>query len=275
MPKHILKIMLKTSDPDDETYIEFTKDMLEYTPIKALDTYPHFDPVYVYSSQFKRTIRRMTLKERIGLFFIEKHFYNTLSKNKDDKLKPSANQANENFMFFLEIMFCGNFPISSHEQSIAYYDENIMRNEQKSYSVLDFILPKNKKCFSYLKKKNAKYTVIGLTWVNDVLKHPEYSKIITYYETYNNNKNNLLESENIAKTNLDIEIVSFILNVFHNKTIWKDTLKDSQYYRDFEVNDLRSTMKNTIFKKIQEFPPGFSKMYKNHLQFLILLLDET
>ena len=117
MSRHILKIMIKTSDPNDTNYVEFTKNMLQYKGKNTLDMYPHFDPTYIFSQSFKHIIRQKTYDEKVELFFIENTFYNQLAKYKvpsSKKKKPAPNQANLNFMFFLETILCANFPISSY-----------------------------------------------------------------------------------------------------------------------------------------------------------------
>lgn len=247
MSGHILKIMIKTSDPNDTNYVEFTKNMLQYKGKNTLDMYPHFDPTYVFSSSFKRRIRQKTYDEKAKLFFSEKEFYTQLAKYKIRNAVPAPNQANLNFMFFLETMLCASFPISSYEQSIAYYDENIMNEVTKSdYSLLDFIIPK-KSCFSHIKKNNQKYTVIGLTWINDALKHPEYNKIIKYYQTYNTNKSKLVKSEEDSNANLIISIGNLLINIKHDTSTWTETIDESSIIstsgRSEEIRTLRIKMK--------------------------------
>ena len=82
MSRHILKIMIKTSDPNDTNYVEFTKNMLQYKGKNTLDMYPHFDPTYIFSQSFKHRIRQKTYDEKVELFFIENTFYNQLAKYK-------------------------------------------------------------------------------------------------------------------------------------------------------------------------------------------------
>ena len=259
MSKHILKIMIKTSDPNDTNYVEFTKNMLQYKRLNILDMYPHFDPTYVFSQSFKRRIRQKTYDEKVQLFFIEKTFYNQLAKYKVPSLKPAPNQANINFMFFLETILCANFPISSYEQSIAYYDENIMNDVTKSdYSLLDFVIPK-KSCFSHIQKNNQKYTVLGLTWINDALKHPEYNKIIKYYQTYNTNKSKLVKSEEDSNANLIISIGNLLINIKHDTSTWTETIDESSIIstsgRSEEIRTLRIKMKE-IFTEVGAVIPG-------------------
>ena len=96
---------------------------------------------------------------------------------------------------------------------------------KSDYSLLDFIIPK-KSCFSHIQKNNKKYTVIGLTWINDALKHPEYNKIIKYYQTYNTNKSKLVKYEEDSNANLIISIGNLLINIKHDTSTWTETIDE-------------------------------------------------
>uniref|UniRef100_A0A6C0CNL2 Uncharacterized protein n=1 Tax=viral metagenome TaxID=1070528 RepID=A0A6C0CNL2_9ZZZZ len=275
MSKYNLKLMIKTSDPKDSGYKVFDSSMLigykpstKYTTIPKLDKYPHFDPNIAFSDSFKSHIRRLKYSERIEFFFILKKFESIILEkkskvkkiNKDD-MEERKKTIDNNIMFFLEMVFCANFPMTQYMQTMGYYDTAVLEtlSKQQQRGVFD-ILSKGSSCLSHIKKDDNSYTVIGATWVNDALKHPIYRNIIKYYESHENNIPRIMKSKEKIDLNLSKSIYSLIINIHNDTDKWKEdgTVTGNRqqgvgtgFRRDVETDLLRSSLK-TLFDKIRQ-----------------------
>lgn len=256
--------MVKTSDPKDSGYKVFDSSMLigykpstKYKTIPKLDKYPHFDPNIDFSDSFKSDIRRLKYSERIEFFFILENFESIISEKRSkvktvdkNNIEENKKQIDNNVMFFLEMVFCANFPMSQYMQTMGYYDNAVLEtlSKQQKRGMFDSF-SKGSSCLSHIKKDNTSYTVIGATLVNDALKHPIYRNIIKYYESHENNIPRITKSKEKIDLNLSKSIYSLIINIYNDTDKWKEDGTATGYRRDVETDLLRASLK-TLFKKI-------------------------
>lgn len=83
----------------------------------------------------------------------------------------------------LEILFPTNIPVKSNlHDSFSEYIKRIPTSVGTSSIIPSFILnlfiKSDEDQFSYLLIGGAKYTTIKVTWVNDIINHPEYRKLL-------------------------------------------------------------------------------------------------
>lgn len=148
---------------------------------KEQSRYPYFTTnVSLPLADFKKFER----SEYIDLFFDRQKFYNFIRnfRRTTDPKEQSIN-AKHNVIVMLELFFPTSFPIKHNIHSS--YDEKIKQTSMEtndSDSVIpDFVLNyfnANPQSFSYLQTGGAKYTIISVTWLNDVVNNPDYNKLI-------------------------------------------------------------------------------------------------
>jgi len=130
-------------------------------------------------------IKDLGRKESIDFFFNEKKFkrkmYGLGSRASDDNDRHQ--NARHNVMTMLEILFPTQLPIKSNlHNSFSELIEKIPTTVQNSgiipEFILNFISDDDGDKFSYLQLGGAKYTTIKVMWINDIINHPEYRKLL-------------------------------------------------------------------------------------------------
>jgi len=206
-----LKINLFTNIKDEKLRtIELTKSMLYHPEMEeiteVLNEYPYFtfDVKYPLSR-----LRYLTYKERIEFFFNKEKFrerleaYTSKEKNilrkggndgenqpevggyrrsktysDDDQqqyFKQRDRNIEKNIMTMIEILFPTKFPVINDIQT-SY--EIIQEKSKLRRMVLNPIITKY---YSYIKLGGETYTFKKLIWMNDILNHPKYQRLISEY----------------------------------------------------------------------------------------------
>ena len=269
MPPSQLKIMFKLSDYTAVNFIELTSDMLEYNGKLKLEKYPIFDPTVEFSSALKKKILDMTYDKKIEIFFNTQTYNrkilnaldnkeeepNTNQKTKketaEEMINEERNKTDASFEFIIQCIFCTGLPLSNYYKTMEYYDMEATKNKviaTRSASVFDFINPTPvKKCFSYIKVNSKKYTVTGLTWINDVLNHPVYMDIIMKYNKYEIERKKVDPSKN--NTELNTKLNFFILDIY-----------DLDIYK---VSDKISSTDSSKYVYLLEMRQNFQTLFGN------------
>ena len=189
-----LKINLFTNIKDEKLRtIELTKSLLYHPEMEeiteVLSEYPYFtfDVKYPLSR-----LRYLTYKERIEFFFNKEKFRERLEaySSKEKNILRKGNQSDEeqeqyfkqrdrniekNIMTMIEILFPTKFPVINDIQT-SY--EIIQEKSKLRRMVLNPIITKY---YSYLKLGGETYTFKKLIWMNDILNHPKYQRLISEY----------------------------------------------------------------------------------------------
>ena len=251
MAQYQLKVMLNTSIPDVEGYVELTSDLMNYEVPSGkvpmiLSKYPFFDPDANYP---RKEIQEMEYHKRIEVFFNQEKFKSVVlqfsSENKkdqdyvepddievdiDEKTKKEQEDAvqeeakkqhrHKNFEFTIQTLLCTGFPVNNYFQSMEFYDSKIRTKKftLKGSSWFPFLTGRRfGTMFSHLKMKGGMYTVTGVVWVNDALNHPQYMAALDSFEKYTEEKkpevNKEMREKVIKKRDLDINM--FLLNMYN------------------------------------------------------------
>jgi hypothetical protein len=188
--------MLATNIPNSAP-VEFTRSMLyhpEYTQMTGSGTYPYITDEVEYSNT---NIGALTYPEIVDTFFNKDKFINMVSavrSKSDNKVKPDKQKTLEhNVMTMMLLLFPTKyFTVNNHKQSIELLEPGIATHYKRSifYNPL-------KTMSSYVKINSKPYTVTEMIWLNDILNHPTYRKLLE--EVYNFNRTlNTYKSEKLV-----------------------------------------------------------------------------
>jgi hypothetical protein len=242
MSVHQLKILLKTSIPEQGELIELTSSLLPIKVKEQLNKYPYFSP----SLEYPRTvIQDMRYEDRIKFFFNQGTFNKYMKKHnkklkKEKDLGKSSNQSmdkeegeqerkkenveknvNEiygsdlcigNFLFTIQTILPTGYTPDNHYQSIEFYDPNVrdklftLKGSRPGW-ISSLLVPRRyKRNFSHINYKGAPYTVDKVTWVNDAINHPDYNPIIESYAEGEKDKIKQDKEMSIKKEELESKI---------------------------------------------------------------------
>jgi succinate dehydrogenase flavin-adding protein (antitoxin of CptAB toxin-antitoxin module) len=186
-----LVIKIYTNIASKTQIVDFKRSMLvpddspdEETEKIALDDYPKFTVDIEYPLDI---LRDLTYNERINFFFnsskfveILKPYFNTEYVNDDDDDSDTYHKILEkrtrrNIMTMMEVLFPTKFPVINDIQTSHDYLKDTQSTRPFWFN------PFQKHYFSYLNINSNKYTIKKTVWLNDILNHPYYRKIITEY----------------------------------------------------------------------------------------------
>lgn len=209
-----IEININTNIGDDKQII-FSKNLL-YIPDQSSKDFANFSnyPFITHSCKYpKQVLKNMIYIKRLKFFFIKSEFEKVIRENikKDDvefdddyydnynaddedeidikmqeKYMKRQNILKENVLDMLQLIFPTLYPyvgnISTSFENMK--SENSIFGTSGSSQFSDYlntlIIPK----ISYLKLENKIYTIIGVTWLDDVLNNPDYLKFITLMYEY-------------------------------------------------------------------------------------------
>lgn len=203
-----LKILLSTNIKSKKDTV-LTKDLLYskeegFSIDSNLNTYPFFTNDVMYS---RRNLIRLTYQERVDFFFDRERFKQLLASYKLPITNKSDRNAvvENNIMVMLELLLPTKFPaIKDLKQSykMVFNKDGFMDH---LYEAFVYNQP-----FSYLKLNGKTYTVKRVIWLNDILNHPIYKKLLDEYRKFfvwcNEEKEN-------AQIIIDKNSVSFIEDI--------------------------------------------------------------
>ena len=181
MDVHLLRIMMATNIPNS-TPVEFTRSMLyhpEYNQMTGSGTYPYITDEVDYS---ETNIRSLRYPEIVDTFFNKDKFINMVSAVSRKEELDKQKTIERNVMTMLLLLFPTKyFTVNNHKQSIELLDPGQPTNYKRSI----FYNPFNT-LSSYVKINSKPYTVTEVIWLNDLLNHPTYRKLLE--EVYNFNR---------------------------------------------------------------------------------------
>jgi hypothetical protein len=177
-----LKILLSTNIKSKKDSV-FTKDILHskeegFSVDTNLNTYPYFTNDVMYS---RRNLIRLTYQERVNFFFDRERFKELLSSYKIpiNENTDRNSVVENNIMIMLELLLPTKFPaIKDLKQSYKMVFNNDGFSDHL-YEAFIYNQP-----FSYLKLNGKTYTVKRVIWLNDILNHPIYKKLLDEYRKF-------------------------------------------------------------------------------------------
>lgn len=185
-----LVIKIYTNIANKNQIVDFTRSMLvpldssDETEKIALDDYPKFTVEVEYPVDM---LNKLPYNDRINFFFNSSKFVEILTPylNKEDvNDEPDNNDTYHkilekrtriNIMTMMEVLFPTKFPVINDVQTSHDY----LKDTQSTRPI--WFNPFQTHYFSYLNINNNKYTIKKTVWLNDILNHPHYRKIITEY----------------------------------------------------------------------------------------------
>ena len=251
-----LVIKIYTNIASKNQIVDFKRSMLvpddspdEETEKLALDDYPKFTVDIEYPLDI---LRDLTYNERINFFFnsskfveILKPYFNKGVLNDDDSNtyhKILEKRTRRNIMTMMEVLFPTKFPVINDIQTSHDYLKDTQSTRPFWFN------PFQKHYFSYLNINSNKYTIKKTVWLNDILNHPHYRKIITEYIKFKKWANEQMYSTNKYK------------NPDDQKKDYEEKIKNEFDKLKTEVNKLHYEAKSNNPGK--DLTAEFNSLYK-------------
>lgn len=194
-----IKIMMVTNIPTSEP-IEFSGNMLyhpSYPEMKNIGTYPYITDTIDYSNL---NIAYLTYPQIAAIFFDRSKFIQLVSKTNPVKEKEKPATLERNVMTMLRLLLPTKFfAVNNHKQSIKLLDPDVVDSSSILYNPL-------KTESSYINIQGKPYTITEVVWLNDILNHPKYRKLLE--EVYNLN-----QTLNAYKTTLMSKMKAYIKRI--------------------------------------------------------------
>lgn len=172
--------ILKNNDSEYDNF-EFTKDNLYLQDQKKfnkpLNTYPYYTNDIGYP---RDKLLSLSMRKRIEFFF-NLDQYMLFITTYGEKNKEKNERTNNNINIMLELLFPTQFPIHNDiKDSHSYY---VSGNRGISNQMLSMITNPFENKYSYITHNGKIYTTRRVIWVNDMLNHSIYKKLIDLYAT--------------------------------------------------------------------------------------------
>ena len=246
-----IEIKIRTNIPGERDFQPLTSSMFLFnkpTAAAATTNYPYFRVDVPF------TLDMLNGKTAYEFFFHQKAFLEGVgtsgSTSTSDPLKMKT-LAQENVIFLLKTLFLTSYPIEDNvEQS---YDTNILQTTSQvgRHSVIPEFISKwlfptsSETPFTYLSLSSGKYSVIGVTWINDVVNHSRYRKLMKEVIRFKDKK---------QKKMLDIEPNLVLLsNKFYSKRAWQKRFTKLITEISGIVYTLRPNDTDVGFRRIKEW----------------------
>ena len=240
-----LVIKIYTNIASKNQIVDFKRSMLvpddspdEETEKLALDDYPKFTVDIEYPLDI---LRDLTYNERINFFFNSSKFVEILKPylnkgvlNDDDSNtyhKILEKRTRRNIMTMMEVLFPTKFPVINDIQTSHDYLKDTQSTRPFWFN------PFQKHYFSYLNINSNKYTIKKTVWLNDILNHPVYRKIITEYIKFKKWADEQMYSTNKYK------------NPDDQKKDYEEKIKNEFDKLKTEVNKLHNEAKSSNLNK--------------------------
>ena len=274
-----LQINVQTNIPGKNTFI-ITKDLLYHPELdtneEKLNKYPYLVSNYVYPNS---VLAGMNYKDVVSFFFNKKRMISVIQAQNSKPRKDIETVEKENIHSMMKTLFATKyFIVKNIHQSVESID--ITKTMPKSF----FFDPRRLR-FTYLKLDDV-YTITKVVWVNDILNHPNYSKLVSKvasinkkmldYGEHNKDKEEDIENkedkeeestghEQVIRHKLGLKNKESIPYVFHNFIY--DELDN--YTKTSNRNVNRYISGNHEFQKLIEKDPAnfyeeMSKFYNHY-----------
>lgn len=215
IPHSQLNINIIYNILNNYSQLDFKRSNLDVSG-SNLEQLPYFTDVVEYPISI---LNDMTYDDIVKFFFDLSIFNNTLlpyyDNNKELTLEDKTRITEFNIMNMIRLLFPTNFPIVNNITNSL----NFINKSKSTYPL--FFNPLKRIDYSHLKIKSNTYTINKVIWINDIINHPNYSKLLNYFSDFNvwYNKNsvqllNILDNYfNNDKQNIPKEVSQFIENV--------------------------------------------------------------
>lgn len=177
MDIQLIQIMMATNIPNSVP-IELTRDRLyhpDYENVKGIGNYPYITDSIDYMDT---NLSTLSYPKVVDTFFNKSNFINMMTSFSTKKTN-SLETFERNVMTMLRLLLPTKyFVVNNHKQSIKLLNPNAQTSDSSSIFYNPFSTMS-----SYLKINNKPYTVTEVVWLNDIVTHPIYNKLLI--EGYN------------------------------------------------------------------------------------------
>ena len=204
-----IRIMMATNIPNSKP-TEFTGNMLyhpSYPEMKNIGTYPYITDTIDYSDMY---IDDLTYPQIAAIFFDRVKFIRMVSKTTPVNPADKPVTLERNVMTMLKLLLPTKFfAVNNHKQSIKLLDP-----EADAVDTSSIFYNPLKTESSYIIINGKQYTITEVVWLNDILNHPTYRKLLE--EVYILNRSlNTYKSTLITKIDAYIDrIIGLMDNVY-------------------------------------------------------------
>jgi len=217
-----IEIKIRTNIPGERDSQPLTSSMFLFnkqkspTALAPTTNYPYF------RDDIPFTLDMLNGKTAYEFFFNQKAFLESVGTSSSDPSKKKT-YAQENVIFLLKNLFLTSYPIEdnveqSYETNILQTTSQVGRHSVIPEFITKLLFPTSSETspFTYLSLSSGKYSVIGVTWINDVVNHPRYRKLMKEVIRFKDKKQKKL---------LDIEPnVASLSTKFYSKQAWQKRL---------------------------------------------------
>lgn len=276
-----LKMMIKTSIPEKDEYIEFTSDLLKIkSKGKPFSKYPFFSETHLYP---KVKLQNYTYP-RVVEFFFNKEMFQKILRNKTRKNIPNAivkspNEIKlENFELTLQLLFPTYFPLVENiDNSVEYIIPTKKLFTLKGSNTLNALPRRFNQKFSYLTIGSEIYTITKTIWKNDVMNHPVYSEILQIYKQFDNWQSdpsaNVFKDSSFEEKNMN-NILSYVFDAVQKSN--EDPLFKPMYPdADKAPYNRKNTREDENLLSIQEFDNAVNEIMQKNENILKTEKDEN
>jgi hypothetical protein len=170
-PTPVIEIKFRTNIPTATDFTTLTSDLFA-TQLKATSKFPYFRVDVAFTEE-------MITSERLAFSF----FFNEAEFQAGIKgatvVKDVQKTASSNVMFLMQTLFVTSFPIKNNFEN-SYETLLLQARTLRSNGMVDlfseWLYPSRATEFTYLKLGQT-YTVLGVTWINDVINNSRYSRL--------------------------------------------------------------------------------------------------
>jgi hypothetical protein len=214
-------------------------------------------------------------KPTVALINVSKTKMKEVTRVIDDALKDLRNKVTftskeRNFEFMLQTILCTGFPVSNYFQTMEFYDSSITNKKitLKGSNAFLPIGPKRfQRCFSHIKEYGEVHTITSVTWINDVLNHEHYRKVMESYAKYDGERNKLDEKKvNAQKDVVDRKAAEILIEIAYDADTWKNNESDK--------NDLRNRDRQMLMDKVNELIKEI-RPEANNTNYKLVIEDKT
>jgi len=181
-----IKILLNTNIPGKASF-PLTKSVLYLKDLEGNDSkseesqYPFFttDVELPYSD-----IEALGRKQSVEFFFDKELFRRKIMTISRSKKNAKNDNARKNVITMLSIFFPTSFPIEENISDSFRTKIQELQTVKTKVSILPNFLSRflftSENNYSYIRLESSVYTVVGTIWINDIINHPEYRKLLEF-----------------------------------------------------------------------------------------------
>jgi hypothetical protein len=210
-----IRIILNTNIPGQSSF-PLTKSTLYLKDLEGTETkseesqYPYFttDVELPYSD-----IESLGRRRSVEFFFDKELFRRKVATLPRSKNGSKNDNARKNVITMLSIFFPTSFPIEENiSDSFRTKIQEIQTTKTKRSILPNFVsrfLFTSENNYSYIRVGGAVYSVVGAVWINDIINHPEYRKLLEFGKGisswWENEKRSI--AAKIAKRKIELESI--------------------------------------------------------------------